>query len=568
MDKFLNCGENSEITRKLLELVNRTTDDYLFFYDIEKDLNWFFGPIDVHYAVRKPGSPTNTIAEMLAIVHPADRKALMCDLEKIGAGLKDSHDMNYRWINRDGDIVWISCRGHVIFDETGKPSAMIGRVSEETLRYLYNPLTGLFNKQRLLDDLQIMLQTEKGTLMMLDIAGLASINLSHGRSYGDMLLKETAAYLESHRLIKQVYHTEHSCFAVVLAGENEDTAETLFSEFCGSFKEKCAFTACALPIDRDIFIDVSALVDSANVTLKKAKQHAGNPLVFFSPDEIRQRIESLTLLEELKKSVQCGFEGFELNYQPQLRCGSYEIYGAEALLRYTSKTDGRIFPDKLIPVLEESGLIVQVGSWVLEEALTQCRKWRECISDLHISVNFSSVQFEDRYLGEKIVDVLRKTGLPGNALTVELTESVQMHENVRLSKIIKYLKAYGVHFSIDDFGTGYSNLGYLTALDISEIKIDRSFVSSIQKDSYNYNLVNNIMQFAKNNAIRVCCEGVETTMEISVLESLQPDLFQGYLFDKPCTAFGIEQRYINSESDEYKKRLLLIKSINRFKEKQ
>jgi len=149
---------------------------------------------------------------------------------------------------------------------------------------------------------------------------------------------------------------------------------------------------------------------------------------------------------------------------------------------------------------------------------------------------------------------------------VELTESIQLQWNEHFSNRINYLKAYVIGLSIDDFGTGYSNFGYLKQLDANEIKIDRSFVSGIRNGTYNYKLISNVIEFAKTNAIHACCEGVETAKELSILEPLKADIFQGYLFDKPCTADEIARKYIHKNSDEYKARIATIEEINRFKE--
>jgi EAL domain-containing protein (putative c-di-GMP-specific phosphodiesterase class I) len=254
-------------------------------------------------------------------------------------------------------------------------------------------------------------------------------------------------------------------------------------------------------------------------------------------------------------------------YQPQIRAGSYEIYGVEALLRYNSDTRGRIFPDEFIPLLEESRLIKVVGLWVLRQSLNQCKKWRESLPTLHVSVNFSALQFEDVFLAEKVVETLREVGLTGEALTVEITESVEIHSSEQILNTMKYLKEYDVKFAIDDFGTGYSNLGYLKQMNVDEIKIDRVFVSGVEKDTYNHKLISNVIEFAKGNDIRTCCEGVESTRELVTLELLLPDIIQGYLFDKPNTAEIIENTYMNSSSKEFIQRTEFIQKIYELKEK-
>lgn len=566
MDKLLHGVKDFSTVRHFLEVVNQTTDDFLFIYDIENNQNHFFGSINRVFAIGTPERQVCTSEEMLTIVHPADRKTVTQEYDRICMGHKDFHDLNFRMFNRRGETVWVNSRGKLLYDDDGNPSLVLGRLSEEAVRHLFNPITGLWNKTKLREDLKNRLECGAGWLMMLEIPLFADISLSHGRNFGNQLLCDVADILEDVEHIEESYHIDHNNFAIILEDTSERTVESIYHTVSDALQDKCTLFAGVVPIDAGVFLDVSQLIDSANITLKKASQNPIGGIEFFSAEEVQQRIASLMLLEEMKESVQNGFDGFEVFYQPQIRSGSYELYGVEALLRYHSPKRGRVFPDEFIPLLEQSGLIDPVGMWVLETALAQCKKWRESFPALQVAVNFSSVQFEDRRLGEKIIDALKNVELPGNALTVELTESVQLSGNKHYYNLIKYIKSYGVRFSIDDFGTGYSNLGYLKQLDVSEIKIDRSFVAEIEKNTYNYRLISNVIEFAKTNSIHACCEGVETAKELSILEPLQADIFQGYLFDKPCTAEEIFQKYICTSSDAYKARMAAIEEIHRFKE--
>ena len=165
MDNFLKTDEGFQTTLQLMDTINHSTDDYLFIWDIQADKRWFFGDIDEYYDIRKNGSETNSTKEMMRIIHPADRAAVLESLTQIAKGEKDTHNMDYRWINREGQKVWINCHGTVIRDKKNQPHIMIGRVSEENLRYLYNPLTGLWNKNKLRKDLKEELAASKGYLM-------------------------------------------------------------------------------------------------------------------------------------------------------------------------------------------------------------------------------------------------------------------------------------------------------------------------------------------------------------------------------------------------------------------
>lgn len=567
MERFFKTADGFEATLKLIETVNRATDDYLFIWDIGADKRWFFGDIDKHYDIRKNGSETNSTPEMMKIIDPADRNAVLKSLKQIAKGEKDTHNMDYRWINRNGGKIWINCHGTVIRDDAGNPHLMIGRVSEEMLRHLYNPLTGLWNKNKLHQDLKNILETNSGFLMFLDIDGLATINLTHGRSYGDQLLKEIAQLCENLPESTAAYHVDHNYFALVLRAQNESEVYTVYERIKETMADKCTFTASAVPINKRLFMDETQLLDAVNMTLKKAKELSGNRIEFFSEEDLLYKISSLALLEDLKQSVENGYAGFEVYYQPQIQLGNYDIYGVEALLRYHSPSRGKdVFPNEFIPVLEQSKLIKEVGLWVLEQALAQCKIWRKTLPHLHVSVNFSALQFDDPNLVEKVLARLKSAGLSGEALTIEITESIELHTSPQLIDTLKYFKRHHINFSIDDFGTGYSNLSYLKQMNVDEIKIDRVFVSGIEKGSYNHNLISNVIEFAKNNAIRICCEGVENTNELLILEPLQPNLVQGYLFDKPNSAQMIEKIYIDPSAKEYGERLQLIRKIHDIRE--
>ncbi len=553
----------------ILETLNQTTDDFLFLINLKTDTIWYLGDINEKYALRENGAVTNTLADVMKIVYPADRNALDKDFKEIAECKKDVHNMEYRWINRKGQAVWISCRGKVIKDSDGKPFIMVGRVSESALKHMYNGLTGLFNQIKLMSDLKEELkQKSRGYLMMIDIDELSAINLSRGRTYGDELLKCLAENLEKIAVGGRVYHTERNYFAVYLNVDSEQEVQNIYAEIRNVMKDKCTLTAGVVPMDASIFVDENNLYDSAKIILRKAKDKGKNNLEFFTSEEIKQKISSVELLDELQESVNNNFEGFYINYQPQLRAGSYKLYSAEALIRYNSKSGKRIFPNDFIPLLEQSKLIIPVGLWVLETALLQCKEWRKHIKNMRISVNFSMVQFRDKYVVENVLSTLKKTGMPGDALTIEITESISMYEIEHFSNIINHLKSAGIQIAIDDFGTGYSNIGYLKQLAIDEIKIDRMFVQGIEEGTYNYKIISNTLDFAKMNSIRVCCEGVETARELTILESRSPDLIQGYLFDKPCEAIDFEAAYMNTDSDEYKKRADFIRDLYYHKERE
>lgn len=187
--------------------------------------------------------------------------------------------------------------------------------------------------------------------------------------------------------------------------------------------------------------------------------------------------------------------------------------------------------------------------------------------EFRISVNFSAVQLRERKVAQDVLDVLAKTGLPGNALTIEITESVQLQEFQYYSEIFNCWREAGIELSIDDFGTGYASMSYLKQLNVNEIKIDRLFVKGVEEATYNYRLISNMIEFAKSNAIRICCEGVEDVKELTVLEGLAPNLIQGYLFSKPCRQEEFERSFIDYNTEDYREHEAFVQKIYHYKDK-
>ena len=201
----------------VLKITCKTTDSYLYLWDITRDEYWMFGDVNRDYDMLEEGQEMISMERMQEVVYPADREMLAADLQKIAEGKKQLHDMDYRWVNRRGETVWINCRGTVINDDKGKPFVMIGRVSDKALEYLYQPLTKLFNKNKLLRDLEKdFLEKDKGNFMLLGIDNLGTINLRHGRSYGDEVIKQCAEILEEKVSLQNVWHVEGNCFAIYL----------------------------------------------------------------------------------------------------------------------------------------------------------------------------------------------------------------------------------------------------------------------------------------------------------------------------------------------------------------
>ncbi len=571
MDKCKLENQNDEMKIAayidMLRNLSVSTDDYLFLWELESNLIWFTDNIVCKYDLVKDEKGYCTMKNWCNIIFPKDLLSYKENIDRLTRGEDSVLDMEYRLIDRNGNHVWISCRGSIQMDEQGKRFAMVGSVSETVLKHKVDALTGMFNKTKMLSELDDVLAAGPNVyLLILGVDNLKNINIKYGREQGNQVLRRVAKILEEavenhHR----VYKLDGDCFALCLPWATQEEVENTYRKIQKSVTSFCTISAGAASLELVQDKDTSTLYQFAELALEKAKKAGKNVLAFFSEEDYKQRVSQIELLTELEESANNGCTGFYLFYQPQMKAGNYQIFGAEALLRYDSPTRGRVFPDQFIPLLEQHGLICPVGLWVLETALAQCKIWRKEIPNFHISVNVSYIQLKEPDIMQKVLNVLERSGLPGDALTLEVTESVQLQDFSRFNDIFTEWKAAGIEISVDDFGTGYSSLAYLKNLNIDEIKIDRCFVSGIQRSSYNYQLLSNMLELAANSQIRVCCEGVEEEDELHVLEELRPDLLQGYLFSKPCEANEFEQKYFSEEGG--RKYAEQIKHINKMRKK-
>ncbi len=542
---------------ELLNFLSESSDSYFFIWDILEQRLYFSENIGEKYDLPKTAGSFCRLEDWKRLIYPQDLPGIENDLEKIFSGEITEHNLEYRIFDRQGNVVWINCRGKVQQDEQGRPEYMIGRVSDLLARWKTDSLTGAFHMEILKEDVEKNLQqNQDGYLLLVGVDNLKDINLQGGRECGDRTLKQVAASLEDASSgIHRVYRSNGDCFAVILPGADCRDVVRIFQDVQKRLQQRCTISGGAVPLREYSVPDGATIYQYAETSLDYAKKQGKNTLWFFSAEDYEKDLEALELKEEMKKSVENGFSGFSLHYQPLIHSQGYGIHGAEALLRYTSPRRGDVPTGEFIPVLEQTKFMGQVGLWVMDQALEQCRKWRNFFPDFCISVNITYDQLCQESITYKMLEILWKHDLPGNALTVEITESMQLLDYPYINDIFRQWKRHGIRISVDDFGTGYSSLGRLKEMDVDEIKIDRCFVSNIQQSAYNFRLLGNVIELAKGSGIRVCCEGVETQEELAVLEDLGPDLLQGFLFSRPCPPQQFEELYFRPESQAFQERI-------------
>jgi diguanylate cyclase (GGDEF)-like protein/PAS domain S-box-containing protein len=434
---------------------------------------------------------------------------------------------------------------------------------QEKLDYLasYDPLTGLPNRRLFLDRLAQFVRMAQGTdqklaVYITDLERFRNINDSLGRASGDELLRQVGKWLTSQvgdAVVLGRLDTDH--FAVIVPecedeGDVARVVETLLNAFIAN-TFRLGGVAYRLAVKAGVAIfpndgaDADTLFKNAGAALTKAK--AGGDRYLFYAERMTQTVAGrLGLENQLRQAL--DREEFVLHYQPKVHLASGEVVAAEALLRWNDPRTGLVPPARFIPVLEETGLIFEVGRWVLNKAVEDYLRWRrEGFHGVRIAVNVSPLQL--RHSGF-VAEIERIAGIDpcvAAGLELEITESLIM-ENVKLSiAALHVVRERGITIAIDDFGTGYSSLSYLAKLPIDTLKIDRSFILDLAAGAAGVSLVSTIINLAHSLDLKVVAEGVETADQAAVLRRLACDEAQGYWFSKPLPVADFETKYLKRE---------------------
>lgn len=431
----------------------------------------------------------------------------------------------------------------------------------------FDALTGLPNRRKCLSELNGALdfaaRNARGcALLHIDLDRFKQINDTLGHRIGDRLLCAVGQLLE-----RTLAHAEatgwpgnrESEFRVTLArlGGNSfaallpnlhnlkkvDTAGSVARRVLGAFGEAFQveghelFVTCSvgLAISPGDGKDGETLLKHAEMAMYQAKKRGRNSSEFFSGEMNAHALERLTLENQLRRAVER--DELVLYYQPKVDLVTQQITGAEALVRWRHPEQGIIMPAKFIPIAEETGLIVEIGQWVLRAACQQAKAWTVAgLPALSMAVNVSSAQFKQRKVWQAVRGALERSGLSPQMLVLELTESMLMENAADSVQMLYELKEMGLKLAVDDFGTGYSSLTYLSRFPIDELKIDRSFVSGIPKEPDSEVIVGAIIALARELGLKTVAEGVETREQLKFLRSRQCQEYQGYLCSRPAPA--------------------------------
>lgn len=540
----------------VLDLIGQCTDDYMYFMDFDEDY-YSISESAVKVFALEEAKFNNATQVLGGVFYPDDIPIITEDLDLLKAGKKDHHNLEYRWLDKFGNPVWISCRG-IVVSEDGKPRYMIGRISELGKQNRIDKITGLYQSEVLRDKIDFLKEEAcPAGLMIIGVDNLKGINEWHGTSTGDDVLQNTARFIEQAvRGRGQVFRLDGDLFAVF-------TVKKAFTEHKGAFKE--LYKDIRSKVDNfmdetayELFYTISAgsvifnigttsldtAIMQAKFALHRAKILGKNIYVEYDSKEHEEYIKTLDIQEELRRSINNNFEGFEMYYQPIVHPADNVLYGAEALLRWNSKKYGALSPNVIVPILESSGLIIPLGKWTAYTAAKQCLEWQKIIPGFRMNINLSYVQLLKSDVIKDMNEQIDNVGVSHNNIVFEVTESGELESNHSTRNVLEAFTNGAFRLAIDDFGTGYSNLRYVKEMMFNLIKIDRLFIKNINESEYNYMLVKHVTDLAHSLKLSVCMEGVETEEELKTVMALSPDCIQGYYYSKPLCAEEFTDKYM------------------------
>lgn len=542
--------------RNLIDGFAPCMDDYLYYCDLQADRYYISKKALERFAL-----PSNEFTDVIEthrkFVYEEDVDMLVADLEKMVSGEADEHNIEYRWIGKDGQPIWINCRGRALKDRNGKPACLVGCVNEIGQKQKADNISGLKEISSVSETLETFCRVaNSGYLLHIGIDDFKAINERFGHEYGNYILHGVAECIsKALGAGQEVYRVVADEFLVVdYLAESEKLGKELYDSirknvdaFIEENHYQTVFTISGGILSSNEVGEISfdELLRLTQFALSRAKILGKNQVYFFAEEDYNNFLRERLIISAMREAISDTYEGFEVHYQPIVRDNeNHEPYAAEALLRYTLPSGERVSPAEFIPILEESGLIIPVGKWVLHEAILFCKKVQQKYPDFRVNVNVSYVQVLKSPFLFDLVRLLKESGMSPASIMIELTESGQLDDSVLIQKVWQNLRQYGISLALDDFGTGYSNLMNISDMAPNVVKLDRGFTVKALKNEFEKELMYNIIKMVHSLGLKICVEGVETEEELIKIRTLSPDFIQGYYFGKPCPDYEFLEKYV------------------------
>ena len=542
----------------LLEIIAKCMDDYLYVYDLQNNTIELSESAVNRFKI-SDNVMNNFTNDVLQLVYEEDRKMLQEHLTAIYEGKEKVHNLHYRWLDKEDMPVWINCRGIVIDDSQGNAQYLVGCMKETGNQRRADNVTGLlggpeFNAYMRSQKTHI----SKGFLMHIGIDDFGAINSSRGAAYGNYILKSVADCIKECLSDKQkIYHLVADQYVIVdlehsseeYAAELKKMIDARLYKFIVSEKYEAVFSISVGVVDAATACEgYEECRKKFAFVLKKEKKMGKNGFYIFDENDYESFLRTGKIVAALRNSVVNGFNGFEVYYQPIVDCSSERVIGAEALMRFsmTSEEDTEtVSPVDFIPLLEETGLIIPAGRYILDEAAKTCCEIQQYIPDFKMNINVSYVQIMHGNVERDILDVIKKYGLQPDSICIEMTESGFMDMTPVFCRFRKVLDENHICFVIDDFGTGYSNFHCIRDMNPSYVKMDKDFTAKAMNNARDFELYKNIIPMVHSINVSICAEGIEKKEWCQKMKEMQVDYLQGYFYGRPCAKEQFVQQVVS-----------------------
>ncbi|WP_044871338.1 EAL domain-containing protein [Pseudomonas sp. LFM046] len=547
---FKRAEQAIEESREFYQLIAHSSNDGMWDWN-RRSRRIFFSPRLREILGYSEEQLPDRLDRWLARVYENDLGVLKDAFKAHLAGRTPQFQVEVRAYTQTGDCCWLLCRGQVKRNAAGRVVRLAGSCTDLTERKTVDALTNLPNRI-LFDDRLERCQIRRArhheslfALLLIEPDRFHLIHESLGQYATNQLLVTLARrLLQLTRLSDTLAYLGGVKFVVLIDNltRQEDAlrvAERMQSAFSEQFHYdgQELFVTASMGVAAANQCPEGNLLQAAETALGRAKEKGGNTYQMFDNAMQVQVMARMRLESDLRRALE--YREFELYYQPIVDLGSGRMAGFEALCRWRHPHQGMVSPELFIPLAESTGLIVPLGLWVLQEAVTQLRDWQRRfpeVAELGMSVNLSGKQFTDKGLLDDIGRTLEESGVSRHSLKLEITESAIMNDADNAKLLLDRLKELDVQLSIDDFGTGYSSLSYLHRFPFDVLKIDRSFVGKMDLDRQGLEIVRTIIALAQVLELKVVAEGVETPSQLELLRQLGCHYGQGYLFAKPLNA--------------------------------
>lgn len=514
---------------------NASDNIYVYVTDIETGLTRWSDKAVQYFNL--PGEYLDNVKELwLSYIHSDDRQVYLDDINSVFSGESNNHHCQYRARNRYGEYVWVECRGSIIYDNLGVPKVFAGIMTRLDNANKYDALTHLLSGYEFFN----RSINQNGVMMMIGVDDLRAINSQHGVLFGNKVIRFLADTLNKVATSATIYRYWGDDFIVCIDHASPQEMMKLFrktAELCSAPHKDCpSFTVSGGIVTYSANDDNEALVSKAELTLTFAKGQTTHVAVYTAELE-KQQIRKLAVAEALTNSIQNECNDFYLVYQPIVSNNHRRVVACEALLRWNSNNPsvGACYPDEFIPILESNGGIIDVGAFVIREAIKQTAGWQERYPGLKVSINVSYCQMEDPSFAQSVINEIERYHLDPSCVIIELTESVLVTDTAIVRRTFDYLKQHGVGIALDDFGRGNSSFWMLHNFNVDYVKLDQTFIRSLNNDGIgiDYAIIRSTILLCESMGSHAIAEGIENETVYRNICDYGFIGLQGYLFSKP-----------------------------------